>query len=849
MIKRYFLLFLIAITSFSAFSQGTETFSKVAVVKDKYDNYSWTGDNSLNWTSSDSRTDQVMNGVCMTVRAGSIVCNAIPNGISSITFNHQQFFGGTGGLLEVYINGVKVGTASPTTDQGTTTIDNINVSGNFNLEIKQVTNKLRIGVDDVSWTGFNTTPCTEPTAQPTSLSLTPTPTTVTGSFDATNPASNSYLVVKSGSYPLSQVPVDGVSYSAGQSLGNGWVVSNVTTNSFTDQQLKPGTKYFYFVFANNSINCGGGPNYLTSSPLSGDVITTSLPTCVAPANTPTALVLTPANTTISGSFTSARGANRYLTIISSQATLNAVPVNGTTYTNGQSFGTGTVVDFSNNTTILAGSLKMATQYYIFVFAANGECTGEPFYNTTSLDGTATTTNNTQGIPKGYYNGTEDLTCQPLKTKLRDIISTGYNELTYTPGLWIAYQFTDMRRNDNNTANIIWDMYSDNPKGADRYTFSYQVDQCDASGYKKEGDCYNREHSTPQSWFGEKSPMVSDINHIFPTDGYVNNIRNNFPFGVVTNATYTSANGSKLGTGNNFGYTKTVFEPIDEYKGDFARTSLYMATKYENEIISQNWSANGTANEVFLSPTDQPDTPKRKLQIYDDWYLKTIFNWMKSDAVSQKEIDRNNAVYYQSGQSNRNPFIDHPEYALKIWECSGLLPVTITDFTAVLRNESVVVNWYATHETNFSSFEVERSTDVTHFTKIGSVEGKNLANYSFTDDQLPSASSVYYRLKMIDIDGKSSYSKIASIKINSLFSSASVSPNPASDKIDIKLKTTLSGNSNIQIVDLNGRVLRNEVITNNTNLITQDISKLPAGRYFVRISNASQIINTSFIIVR
>ncbi len=127
---------------------------------------------------------------------------------------------------------------------------------------------------------------------------------------------------------------------------------------------------------------------------------------------------------------------------------------------------------------------------------------------------------------------------------------------------------------------------------------------------------------------------------------------------------------------------TVFEPINEYKGDLARTSLYMATRYENEIITNNWSANGTANTLFLSATDEPNAAMRKLQIYDTWYLKTIFKWLNQDPVSQKEIDRNNAIYYQSGQNNRNPFIDHPEYVAAIFQCTGVLPVTLLDFLII-----------------------------------------------------------------------------------------------------------------------------------------------------------------------
>ncbi|MBL0144730.1 MAG: endonuclease [Chitinophagaceae bacterium] len=157
-------------------------------------------------------------------------------------------------------------------------------------------------------------------------------------------------------------------------------------------------------------------------------------------------------------------------------TLSATPADGTTYTSGTAFGTGTVLYYGPSNTFNAIGLSSNTLYYIYVFAANGDCTGEPDYlNTTSLDGNATTLNGT-GVPPTYYNGTTGLTCQPLKTALKNIISTGTQVLSYTPGLWNLYPYSDKRRNDANTADVVWDMYSDNPTGADPYTFTFVTDQ-------------------------------------------------------------------------------------------------------------------------------------------------------------------------------------------------------------------------------------------------------------------------------------------------------------------------------------------------------------------------------------
>ena len=203
-------------------------------------------------------------------------------------------------------------------------------------------------------------------------------------------------------------------------------------------------------------------------------------------------------------------------------------------------------------------------------------------------------------------------------------------------------------------NTILDMYSENPSSSDSYNFTPITNQC--GNYSGEGVCYNREHSFPQSWFNKNSPMKTDIHHIFATDGYVNGKRSNHPFGEVGTATWTSKNGSKLGPARTgLGYTGTVFEPIDQFKGDFARAYFYMATRYQDKIAG--WEKNGTGGaDAVLNGTSDV--------VFEDWAIDMLKVWHDNDPVSQKEIDRNAAAFIFQG--NRNPFIDHPEYVRNIW---------------------------------------------------------------------------------------------------------------------------------------------------------------------------------------
>ncbi|HPE40425.1 MAG TPA: endonuclease [Bacteroidales bacterium] len=257
------------------------------------------------------------------------------------------------------------------------------------------------------------------------------------------------------------------------------------------------------------------------------------------------------------------------------------------------------------------------------------------------------------IPANYYNEAQNKKGYALRYALFNIIKN-HTTLSYDY-LWTAYAQTDIKTNGK-----VWDMYSDKPGQNPPYEFTYGSDQC--GNYGGEGDCYNREHSIPKSWFNDASPMVTDLIHVVPTDGYVNGKRSNYPFGEVASASWTSQNGSKLGSSAVSGYSGTVFEPIDEYKGDFARIYFYMTVCYMNKNLG------ATSNSMFTSGNLKP------------WALSMLIQWNNEDPVSEKEIARNNAVYQIQG--NRNPFVDYPELVGKIYGSDSVnvfLPTSISEF--------------------------------------------------------------------------------------------------------------------------------------------------------------------------
>ena len=253
--------------------------------------------------------------------------------------------------------------------------------------------------------------------------------------------------------------------------------------------------------------------------------------------------------------------------------------------------------------------------------------------TTSNNGSLSYDTSDDSYKGTYYSsiGTS-LTGDALVKELGNLLASTHKNIGYD-GLWTAYKKTDIKPGTNK----IWDVYT---------TCNYTAGSSQCGNYSGEGSCYNREHTVPQSWFENtsiKSTIKCDIYHVLPTDGYVNGWRSNYPFGEVSSATKTSSNGSKLGPSSVSGISGTVFEPIDEYKGDFARIYFYVCTRYYQYV----GDFGGNGSNVF----------KGSYPYLENAYFNLYLKWAIEDPVSQKEIDRNNAAF--EFQKNRNPYVDCP----------------------------------------------------------------------------------------------------------------------------------------------------------------------------------------------
>ena len=214
---------------------------------------------------------------------------------------------------------------------------------------------------------------------------------------------------------------------------------------------------------------------------------------------------------------------------------------------------------------------------------------------------------------------------------------GINEVHSKPYTWDGFLLTDTRED-----GTVWDMYSN-------YIYYMAPDTIGAVSIPDQ----EIEHCLPKGWWGGKASSnendaFMDLHHLNPANARANNNKSDCPPGNITSSESIINPIFKKGKNTTYG-NFFVFEPCDEYKGDFARAYFYIATAYEN-FIWQEAASNYMTNDSYLE--------------FKPWLKEVLVAWHKLDPVSEKEIVRNNRV--SELQHNRNPFIDYPDLVDYIW---------------------------------------------------------------------------------------------------------------------------------------------------------------------------------------
>lgn len=182
----------------------------------------------------------------------------------------------------------------------------------------------------------------------------------------------------------------------------------------------------------------------------------------------------------------------------------------------------------------------------------------------------------------------------------------------------------------------------------------------------------------------------------------------------------------------------------------------------------------------------------------------------------------------------------------------ILPLSLTKFTAQIQNGAGLLQWQTNNEINTQSFEIESSKDGVTYSSLGTVKANNTAGnhtYSFTDAVIKTGMT-YYRLKMLDKDGKFTYSNIVSLKSAIANIGLTLYPSPAKNAATLSFISTNAGSYTVRIADISGKMIRqiNGVALTGINKLTLDLHNYVTGTYILSITN-SEMIKASLTFIK
>ncbi len=676
-------------------------------------------------------------------------------------------------------------------------------------------------------TGNATTTCAIPLAQPTVLVLTPALTSVDGSFTASASADN-YLIVRSTTATLNANPVNGTSYTAGTALGGGIVITYQPGLTFTDINLNTGTKYYYFIFAANSIGCYGGPTYLNIAPLTGNAITN----CGTPANQPTAFIFTPGTTTVHLTFTATAGtpgADHYMIVRSLDTALTEVPINDTVYVAGDTLGGGTIVAYQTGTTFTDnGPLISGTQYYYFVFAANSSnCTNGSAYLTTSpLTGTTTTNCVAPSL-------------QPTALVLVPGLTTIAGTFVASTGSPASDHYLIVRSTSAtlSASPVGGTIYNVNDPLGNGIVIAYQTGITFTDNGLNAGTTYYY--------------YIFAVNSLCP-GGVAYLTTAPLTGNAATNCAAPAAQPTALtfvpsGTSISGAFTASAGAPgADHYLVVRSLTSTLTATPVNGTAYTAGTSFGGgtiVAYQTAVSFIDNgPLTPG------------TVYNYFVF-AANSSNCSNGPAYLTASPLNDTIRTVIHDIYVTSITSPTGVIEANTTQTVSIrFKNEGTV------SETNIPLvYQVNALTPVLATWSGNLAVGDSVA-YTFTTTFTAPNTGTTFTLcassKLTsDVDTANDQLCVTltlhgvGINENSSVNSVKISPNPVRDKLNINCGNFQKGVTNFTIYNIQGAKLYTEetlITTDNYNKVI-NVNNLNPGIYFIKIDNETGNVTNKFIV--
>lgn len=494
--------------------------------------------------------------------------------------------------------------------------------------------------------------------------------------------------------------------------------------SYILSNLQPDTEYYYVIRAENAFGSSENSNIISA-------FTASLYTPTIPASHIEASIGT---NSINLEWTPGNGARRV--VIMNTSNYFSAPADGTDPTPNNSYqGAGQQVIYNGSTEyhegvpyngVFVDNLQANTSYYFRIFEANGNGAQSLYLGSTGTGNPAFFTTLPEQF-SGYYSGISGYGIT-LKENLHELLRTTHTTEYSYDALWTQLRYTD---EDPDNSNNIIEIYT-----------GWSVPKTNYGGGATQ---WNREHTWSKSHggFGESRPAGTDLHHLRPCDATVNSAKGNKDFdngGTL----YIDASPYGSYSGNTGNYSSTYsWEPRDEDKGDVARMLMYMAVRYEATDTPFDLEL---VDGVNTSPNGQPYYGK----------LSTLLQWHLADPVDARERQRNDRIYERQG--NRNPFIDHPEFAQYLWT-----PVPL-EATNISQN-SFVANW--SQPITGSAYYLQVSADSLFNSFLPGYSNFNVGTAPYkVISGLSAGNTYYYRLRNFLGSGYSMYSPLGRVYIPS-----------------------------------------------------------------------------------
>ena len=657
--------------------------------------------------------------------------------------------------------------------------------------------------------------CVKPSAQPTSLLLNPSNNSVAGSFTAAS-GTDDYLIIRSTSPSLSAQPNDNIDYNVGDNIGGGTVIVNSNTLSFLSGSLTASTTYYFFVYSVNK-NCTGGTKYLTTNPLAGNTTTSSTPANKVYFGTLHSHSHYSDGNKDNASFTPA---DDYAFAINSQC-LDYLGISEHNH-----YTAGNIITNYHKGSIQANDFTAAHSNFVALYGMEWGVIsggGHVIVYGDGMDNLFGWETNVGGVVNNYD------------------VFIAKNDYTGPSGLFKTI-------NDNVASNTFATLAHPNSSDYGNIAGAYNptADLAIVGAAVESGPAFSTsttysDPATSLSYLSYYKTLLSRGYHVGPT---VDHDNHNTTFGRATYSRTAIIAPSLSKTELVKAMRNMHFYATQDCdsKVDFTINTKMMGSVFSDRnapVISLVLSdaTTSTSSAVIKIMFGNPSSGITPAEIYS--YVGNVLNFTDNNLS-----DKATGYYYADITNGSSRIITSP-----IWYTRNdamILPVKLSLFEVKKYNSSVKVFWTTAQEVNSNYFTVQSSKngrDWKDVSNINAAGNSNVTSNYLLVDNAPSVGVNFYRLKQVDVDGRIEYSTIKSVVFDDI-KDVLITPNPATDYIDIYLSRSNNSSTNISLFTANGELVK-QYVTNNLSYKI-NVANLPKGMYILNIVNNDKVITQKII---